>query len=179
VGVLVYFGRVTGETLPEDPFRFPFQITMSSLWHAARKNTLPPVHGRLNLEIDTFLFTLEEHAADVYSKLGPEYAHTIISRISIDYSETPRRTLSEHAISVLAKKWKTDQRDEGHARTSGLVLKAFAGRQQFSYTEGFDEIKQQRTESLAIIWLQKKARSRSKRIGSPGRHDFQQIVARA
>ena len=83
VGVLVYFGRVTGETLPAGThFVSPFKINhvFSVRTQAQAEHTSTPSMEGLNLEIDTSLiYHLDQsHAADVYSKLGPDYARTII-----------------------------------------------------------------------------------------------------
>ena len=114
VGVLVYFGRVTGETLPAGThFVSPFKINhvFSVRTQTQEEHTSTPSMEGLNLEIDTSLiYHLEQsHAADVYSKLGPDYARTIIDP---NLRSIIRDTTAGHSANTLYSSSRKEVEDE-------------------------------------------------------------------
>ena len=113
MGVLVYFGRVTGETLPAGThFVSPFKINhvFSVRTQAQEEHTSTPSMEGLNLEIDTSLiYHLDQsHAADVYSKLGRimRTPSSILTCVPL-FATPPPDIPPTRCIQVPAKKWKT------------------------------------------------------------------------
>src|ERR1051326_7969198 len=83
VGVLTFFGRVTGEVLPEgthfvSPFKINHVLTVRT--QTQEEHTSTPSSEGLNLEIDTSLIyhLSREKAADVFQKIGTNYGTTIM-----------------------------------------------------------------------------------------------------
>jgi len=190
VGVLVYFGRVTGETLPAGThFVSPFKINhvFSVRTQAQDEHTSTPSMEGLNLEIDTSLiYHLDQsHAADVYSKLGPDYAHTIIDP---SLRSIIRDTTAGHSANTLYSSSRKEVEDEiksglkATLEPRGIVVESILLRDiQLPHTlKASIETKQQaEQESLAMNFRLQKERQEAdrKRIEAQGVHDFQQIVA--
>ncbi len=190
VGVLVNFGRVTGETLPAGThFVSPFKINhvFSVRTQAQDEHTSTPSMEGLNLEIDTSLiYHLDQsHAADVYSKLGPDYAHTIIDP---SLRSIIRDTTAGHSANTLYSSSRKEVEDEiksglkATLEPRGIVVESILLRDiQLPHTlKASIETKQQaEQESLAMNFRLQKERQEAdrKRIEAQGIHDFQQIVA--
>jgi prohibitin 1 len=190
VGVLVYFGRVTGETLPAGThFVSPFKINhvFSVRTQAQEEHTSTPSMEGLNLEIDTSLiYHLDQsHAADVYSKLGPDYARTIIDP---NLRSVIRDTTAGHSANTLYSSSRKQVEDEirtglkATLEPRGIVVESVLLRDiQLPHTlKASIETKQQaEQESLAMNFRLQKERQEAdrKRIEAQGIHDFQQIVA--
>jgi regulator of protease activity HflC (stomatin/prohibitin superfamily) len=114
VGVLTSFGRVTDETLPAGThFVSPFKVNhvFSVRTQSQEEHTSTPSMEGLNLEIDTSLiYHLEPtHAADVYSKLGPDYARTIIDP---NLRSIIRDTTAGHSANTLYSSSRKQVEDE-------------------------------------------------------------------
>jgi regulator of protease activity HflC (stomatin/prohibitin superfamily) len=190
VGVLVYFGRVTGETLPAGThFVSPFKINhvFSVRTQTQEEHTSTPSMEGLNLEIDTSLiYHLDQsHAADVYSKLGPDYARTIIDP---NLRSIIRDTTAGHSANTLYSSSRKEVEDEiksglkATLEPRGIVVESVLLRDiQLPHTlRASIETKQQaEQESLAMNFRLQKERQEAdrKRIEAQGIHDFQQIVA--
>jgi prohibitin 1 len=190
VGVLVYFGRVTGETLPAGThFVSPFKINhvFSVRTQTQEEHTSTPSMEGLNLEIDTSLiYHLEQsRAADVYSKLGPDYARTIIDP---NLRSTIRDTTAGHSANTLYSSSRKEVEDEIKAglkaalEPRGVIVESVLLRDiQLPHTlRASIETKQQaEQESLAMNFRLQKERQEADRkwIEAQGIHDFQQIVA--
>jgi regulator of protease activity HflC (stomatin/prohibitin superfamily) len=190
VGVLVYFGRVTGETLSAGThFVSPFKINhvFSVRTQSQEEHTSTPSMEGLNLEIDTSLiYHLDQsHAADVYSTLGPEYARTIIDP---NLRSVIRDTTAGHSANTLYSSSRKQVEDEIRAglkatlEPRGIVIESVLLRDiQLPHTlRASIETKQQaEQESLAMNFRLQKERQEAdrKRIEAQGIHDFQQIVA--
>jgi regulator of protease activity HflC (stomatin/prohibitin superfamily) len=189
-GVLVYFGRVTGETLSAGThFVSPFKINhvFSVRTQSQEEHTSTPSMEGLNLEIDTSLiYHLDQsHAADVYSTLGPEYARTIIDP---NLRSVIRDTTAGHSANTLYSSSRKQVEDEIRAglkatlEPRGIVIESVLLRDiQLPHTlRASIETKQQaEQESLAMNFRLQKERQEAdrKRIEAQGIHDFQQIVA--
>ena len=190
VGVLVNFGRVTGETLSAGThFVSPFKINhvFSVRTQSQEEHTSTPSMEGLNLEIDTSLiYHLDQsHAADVYSTLGPEYARTIIDP---NLRSIIRDTTAGHSANTLYSSSRKQVEDEirtglkATLEPRGIVVESVLLRDiQLPHTlRASIETKQQaEQESLAMNFRLQKERQEAdrKRIEAQGIHDFQQIVA--
>jgi len=190
VGVLVNFGRVTGETLPAGThFVSPFKVNhvFSVRTQSQEEHTSTPSMEGLNLEMDTSLiYHLDQsHAADVYSKLGPDYAHTIIDP---NLRSIVRDTTAGHSANTLYSSSRKQVEDEimtglrAALEPRGIIVESVLLRDiQLPHTlRASIETKQQaEQESLAMNFRLQKERQEAdrKRIEAQGVHDFQQIVA--
>ncbi|HEY2113926.1 MAG TPA: prohibitin family protein, partial [Candidatus Angelobacter sp.] len=185
VGVLVYFGRVTGETLSAGThFVSPFKVNhvFSVRTQSQEEHTSTPSMEGLNLEIDTSLiYHLDQsHAADVYSQLGPEYARTIIDP---NLRSIIRDTTAGHSANTLYSSSRKQVEDEIKAglktalEPRGIVIESVLLRDiQLPHTlRASIETKQQaEQESLAMNFRLQKERQEAdrKRIEAQGIHDF-------
>ncbi|HYL93198.1 MAG TPA: prohibitin family protein [Alphaproteobacteria bacterium] len=190
VGVLVYFGRVTGETLPAGThFVSPFKINhvFSVRTQTQEEHTSTPSSEGLNLEIDTSLiYHLDQsRAADVYSSLGPDYARTIIDP---NLRSTIRDTTAGHSANTLYSSQRKQVEDEIKAglkatlEPRGIMVENVLLRDiQLPHAlKASIETKQQaEQESLAMNFRLQKERQEAdrKRIEAQGIHDFQAIVS--
>jgi regulator of protease activity HflC (stomatin/prohibitin superfamily) len=181
VGVLVYFGRVTGETLPAGThFVSPFKVNhvFSVRTQSQEEHTSTPSMEGLNLEIDTSLiYHLDQsHAADDYTIIDPNLRSVI------------RDTTAGHSANTLYSSSRKQVEDEIRAglkatlEPRGIVVESVLLRDiQLPHTlrTSIETKQQAEQESLAMNFRLQKERQEAdrKRIEAQGIHDFQQIVA--
>ncbi|MBZ5533132.1 MAG: prohibitin family protein [Acidobacteriia bacterium] len=190
VGVLTWFGKVLPDTLDAGThFVSPFKVNhvFSIRTQAQEEHTSTPSMEGLNLEIDTSLIYHLDHnrAADVYSTLGPEYAHTIIEP---NLRSIIRDTTAGHSANTMYSSQRKQVEDEiktglkAELEPRGIVVENVLLRDiQLPHAlKASIETKQQaEQESLAMNFRLQKERQEAdrKRIEAQGIHDFQQIVA--
>src|ERR1051326_8273735 len=115
VGVLTFFGRVTGEVLPEgthfvSPFKVNHVLTVRT--QTQEEHTSTPSSEGLNLEIDTSLIyhLSREKAADVFQRIGTSYGTTIIDP---NLRSIIRDTTAGHSAHTPYARSRTRAEDEG------------------------------------------------------------------
>jgi len=190
VGVLTFFGRVTGEVLQEgthfvSPFKVNHVLTVRT--QSREEHTSTPSQEGLNLEMDTSLIyhLNREKAADVFQKIGTNYGTTIIEPI---LRSTIRDTTAGHSANTLYSSSRKQVEDEimqglkASLEPRGIVIENVLLRDiQLPHTlrTSIESKQQAEQESLAMGFrLQKeKQEADRKRIEAQGIHDFQQIVA--
>jgi len=190
VGVLTYFGRVTGEALPEgthivSPFKVNHVLTVRT--QTQEEHTSTPSSEGLNLEMDTSLIyhLNRDKAADVFQSIGTSYGTTIIDP---NLRSTIRDTTAGHSANTLyssSRKQVEDEIMQGLKKAlepRGIVIENVLLRDiQLPHTlrSSIESKQQAEQESLAMSFrLQKeKQEADRKRIEAQGIHDFQQIVA--
>jgi prohibitin 1 len=190
VGILTYFGRVTGEVLPEgthivSPFKVNHVLTVRT--QTQEEHTSTPSSEGLNLEIDTSLIyhLNRDKAADVFQSIGTTYGTTIIDP---NLRSTIRDTTAGHSANTLyssSRKQVEDEIMQGLKKAlepRGIVIENVLLRDiQLPHTlrSSIESKQQAEQESLAMSFrLQKeKQEADRKRIEAQGIHDFQQIVA--
>jgi len=190
VGVLTLFGRVTGEALPEgmhliNPFKTNHELSIRT--QEIKETASVPSSEGLVMSLDTSLiFHLNpEKAADVFQKIGPNYAEVLIE-------PNLRAAIREATASHSANALYTGER-EAVARQIFDQLTKLLGQRGFivesvllrdiqlpaTLKASIESKQQAEQESLAMSFrLQKeKQEAERKRIEAAGVRDFQQIVA--
>lgn len=190
VGVLTLFGRVTGEVLPEGIHLVnPFKVNniMSVRTQEVKESATVPSAEGLVMALDTSLiYHLDpEHAAEVYRKLGPDYAETIVE-------PTLRAAIREATASHTANALYTGEREKVAQEIYTHLSEALAPRgvvvesvllrdiQLPPALKASIELKQQaEQESLAMSFRLQKERQEAerKRIEAEGIRDFQKTVS--
>jgi prohibitin 1 len=190
VGVLTLFGRVTGEALSEgihlvNPFKANHEMTIRT--QEIKESASVPSSEGLVINLDTSLIyhLNPEMAAEVYQKIGPNYAEVLIepnlragireataahtaNALYTGEREMVAKQIREQLAVLLAKR--------------GFIVESILLRDiQLPMTlKASIEAKQQaEQEALAMSFrLQKeKQEAERKRIEAQGIRDFQQIVA--
>jgi prohibitin 1 len=190
VGVLTLFGRVTGEALSEgihlvNPFKVNHEMTIRT--QEIKESASVPSSEGLVINLDTSLIyhLNPEMAAEVYQKIGPNYAEVLIepnlragireataahtaNALYTGEREMVAKQIREQLAVLLAKR--------------GFIVESILLRDiQLPMTlKASIEAKQQaEQEALAMSFrLQKeKQEAERKRIEAQGIRDFQQIVA--
>lgn len=190
VGILTWFGKVTGEVLPEgthfvSPFKINHVLTVRT--QTQEEHTSTPSSEGLNLEIDTsFIYHLDtQKAADLFRTLGPDYARQIIDP---NLRSIIRDTTAGHSANTMYSSQRKEIEDEikkglkTALEPRGILVENVLLRDiQLPHTlKAAIETKQQaEQESLAMNFRLQKERQEAdrKRIEAQGIHDFQQIVA--
>ncbi len=190
VGVLTFFGRVTGEVLPEgthfvSPFKVNHVLTIRT--QTQEEHTSTPSSEGLNLEIDTSLIyhLNRDKAADVFQKIGTNYGTTIIDP---NLRSTIRDTTAGHSANTLYSSSRKQVEDEimqglkAALEPRGIIIENVLLRDiqlPHALRASIESKQQAEQESLAMSFrLQKeKQEADRKRIEAQGIHDFQQIVA--
>jgi prohibitin 1 len=190
VGVLTLFGRVTGEVLPEglhviSPFKTNHELSIRT--QETKETASVPSSEGLVMNLDTSLiYHLDPiKAADVFQKIGPNYADVLVE-------PNLRAAIREATASHTANALYTGER-EMVAKQIYDQLSNLLGQRGFivesvllrdiqlpSTLKASIESKQQaEQEALAMNFrLQKeKQEAERKRIEAAGIRDFQQIVA--
>lgn len=190
VAVLTVFGRVTGEVLPEgihviNPLKATNELSIQT--REVKESASVPSSEGLVMNLDTSLIyhLNPEKAADVYQKVGPNYASVLIE-------PNLRAAIREATASHSANALYTGERemvakqvfDQLTAKLGerGITVESVLLRDiQLPQTlKASIEAKQQaEQEALAMNFrLQKeKQEAERKRIEAAGIRDFQQIVA--
>jgi regulator of protease activity HflC (stomatin/prohibitin superfamily) len=190
VGVLTLFGRVTGEALPEGTHLVnPFKVnnTMSIRTQTVKETASVPSNEGLIVNMDTsLLFHLNPgNAAEVYQKLGPNYADVVVEP---NLRSAIREVTASHSANALYSGEREKVANEVFTQLNrelskrGIVVENVLLRdiQLPATLKASIEAKQQaEQESLAMSFrLQKeKQEAERKRIEAAGIRDFQQIVA--
>src|SRR5579863_5602531 len=190
VGVLTLFGRVTGETLGEgihliNPLKAVEKLSVQT--QSVKESANVPSNEGLILALDTsLLFHLDRSmAAEVFQKVGPNYAEKIIEptlRAAI------RSSTSSHTANALytnARELVQQQiQDELTAQLAprGVVVENILLRdvQLPAMLKGSIEAKQQAEQDalrMSFILQKEKQEAERKRIEAQGISDFQKIVA--
>jgi prohibitin 1 len=190
VGVLTFFGRVTGEVLSEgthfvSPFKVNHVLTVRT--QTQEEHTSTPSSEGLNLEIDTSLIyhLNRDKAAEVFQKIGNDYGKTIIDP---NLRSTIRDTTAGHSANTLYSSSRKQVEDEimqglkAALEPRGVVIENVLLRDiqlPHALRASIESKQQAEQESLAMSFrLQKeKQEADRKRIEAQGIHDFQQIVA--
>jgi len=190
VGVLTFFGRVTGEVLSEgthfvSPFKVNHVLTVRTL--TQEEHTSTPSSEGLNLEIDTSLIyhLNRDKAAEVFQKIGNDYGKTIIDP---NLRSTIRDTTAGHSANTLYSSSRKQVEDEimQGLKTSleprGIIIENVLLRDiqlPHALKASIESKQQAEQESLAMSFRLQKERQEAdrKRIEAQGIHDFQQIVA--
>src|ERR1035441_2526964 len=190
VGVLTLFGRVTGEALPEgmhliNLFKTNHELSIRS--QEIKETASVPSSEGLVMSLDTSLIyhLNPERAADVFQKIGPNYAEVLIE-------PNVRAAIREATASHTANALYTGEREmvakqifdelSNLLGQRGFVVESVLLRdiQLPATLKASIESKQQaEQESLAISFRLQKERQEAerKRIEAAGVRDFQQIVA--
>lgn len=190
VGILTLFGRVTGEALPEgihliNPFKTNHELSIRT--QEIKETASVPSSEGLVMNLDTSLiFHLNpEKAADVFQKIGPNYAEVLVE-------PNVRAAIREATASHTANALYTGEREVVAKQIfdelfnllgqRGFIVESVLLRdiQLPATLKASIESKQQaEQESLAMSFrLQKeKQEAERKRIEAAGIRDFQQIVA--
>ncbi len=190
VGVLTLFGRVTGEALPEgmhviNPFKTNHELSIRT--QEIKETASVPSSEGLVMNLDTSLIFHLNHAkaADVFQKIGPNYADVLIE-------PNLRAAIREATASHTANALYTGEREmvakQIFDRLSellgprGFIVESVLLRdiQLPATLKASIESKQQaEQEALAMNFrLQKETQeAQRKRIEAAGVRDFQQIVA--
>jgi prohibitin 1 len=191
VGVLTLFGKVTGETLGEgihliNPLSSVERLTIQT--QSVKESANTPSNEGLILALDTsLLFHLDStKAADVYQKVGANYAEKIVEptlRAAI------REATSSQPASAL---YTSDARELVQQQIQGDITKQLAPRgiiienvllrdvQLPAMLKTSIEAKQQaQQEALRMDYILQKEKQEAerKRIEAQGIADFQKIVA--
>ena len=190
VGVLTLFGKVTGETLPEgihlvNPLKSVQKLSVQT--QSIKESANVPSNEGLILALDTsLLFRLnKDKAAEVYQKVGADYADKIVEptlRAAI------RASTSAHTANALytnARELVQQQiQDELTAQLAprGVIVENVLLRdvQLPAMLKGSIEAKQQAEQDalrMSFILQKEKQEAERKRIEAQGIADFQKIVA--
>jgi regulator of protease activity HflC (stomatin/prohibitin superfamily) len=190
VGVLTLFGRVTGETLPEgihlvNPLKSVQKLSVQT--QSIKESANVPSNEGLILALDTsLLFRLDkDKAAEVYQKIGENYAEKIVEptlRAAIRASTSAH---SANALYTNARELVQLQiQDELRAQLAprGVIVENVLLRdvQLPAMLKGSIEAKQQAEQDalrMSFILQKEKQEAERKRIEAQGIADFQKIVA--
>jgi prohibitin 1 len=190
VGILTLFGRVTGQVLGEGMHLvnpLASNNVLSVRTQEIKETASVPSNEGLIITMDTsLLFHLDpEKAADVFRRLGPNYANVVVEP---NLRSAVREATASHSANALytgerelvAKQINDQMKQQLSSR--GVIVEAILLRdiQLPAALKVSIETKQQaEQESLAMSFrLQKeKQEAERKRIEAQGIRDFQQIVA--
>ena len=190
VGVLTLFGRVTGEVLPEgmhlvNPFKS--NNVMSIRTQEVKESASVPSSEGLVMNLDTSLiFHLNPvKAADVFQKIGPDYATVLIEP---NLRAAIREATASHTANALytgerelvARQVREQMMTQLNSRGIEIENVLLRDIQLPMTLKASIETKQQaEQEALAMSFrLQReKQEAERKRIEAQGIHDFQQIVS--
>jgi prohibitin 1 len=190
VGVLTLFGRVTGEALGEgihtiNPLKSVQKLSIQT--QSVKESASVPSNEGLIIALDTsLLFHLDRtKAADVYQKIGPNYAEKIVEP---NLRAAIRAATSAHTANALytnARELVQQQiQDELTAQLSprGVIIENVLLRdvQLPAMLKSSIEAKQQAEQDalrMNFILQKEKQEAERKRIEAQGIADFQKIVA--
>jgi prohibitin 1 len=190
VGVLTLFGRVTGDVLGEgihliNPLKSVQKLSIQT--QSVKESANTPSNEGLMLALDTsLLFRLDAgKAAEVYQKVGPNYAEKIVeptlrSVIRASTSAHSANTLYTNARDLLQQQIQEELKVQLAGR--GIVVEAVLLRdvQLPLMLKSSIEAKQQAEQDalrMNFILQKEKQEAERKRIEAQGIADFQKIVA--
>lgn len=190
VGVLTLFGRVTGETLSEgmhaiNPLKSVQRLSIQT--QSVKESASVPSNEGLILALDTsLLFHLDRaKAADVYQKVGPNYAEKIVeptlrAAIRAATSAHTANALYTNARELVQQQIQDELSSQLAAR--GVIIENVLLRdvQLPAMLKSSIEAKQQAEQDalrMNFILQKEKQEAERKRIEAQGIADFQKIVA--
>ena len=190
VGVLTFFGRVTGDVLAEgthfvNPFKVNNTFTVRTI-EMKETATVPSDEG-LIMTLDTsLLFRLDaSKAAEVFRTIGPEYVSTVVepnlrSAIRAVTAAHSANALYTGAREEVAMKIQDELGKTLNAR--GIIVESVLLRdvQLPAMLKASIESKQQAEQDalrMSFILQKEKQEAERKRIEAQGISDFQRIVA--
>jgi regulator of protease activity HflC (stomatin/prohibitin superfamily) len=190
VGVLILFGRVTGEVLPEgvhliNPFKSSHELSIRT--QELKESASVPSSEGLVMNLDTSLIyhLNPEKASEVYQKIGPDYMNVLIEP---NLRAAIREATASHSANALYTGEREMVAKQIHDQLTtklgerGILVESVLLRdiQLPTTLKASIESKQQaEQEALAMSFrLQKETQeAQRKRIEAAGIRDFQQIVA--
>jgi prohibitin 1 len=190
VGVLTYFGRVTGDVLPEgthfvNPFKVNNTLTVRTI--ELKETASVPSDEGLIMTLDTsLLFRLDAHKADeVFRTIGPNYEEVVVEP---NLRSVIRAVTASHSANALytggreevAQKIQEELGKILNAR--GIVVESVLLRdvQLPAMLKSSIEAKQQAEQDalrMNFVLQKEKQEAERKRIEAQGISDFQHIVA--
>src|SRR5262244_4679989 len=190
VGVLTLFGRVTGDVLGEgihliNPLKSVQKLSVQT--QSVKESANTPSNEGLMLALDTsLLFRLDaSKAADVYQKVGPNYAEKIVeptlrSAIRGSTSAHSANALYTNARDLVQQQIQEELRTQLAGR--GIIVEAVLLRDVHlpPMLKSSIEAKQQAEQDalrMNFILQKEKQEAERKRIEAQGIADFQKIVA--
>jgi regulator of protease activity HflC (stomatin/prohibitin superfamily) len=190
VGVLTLFGRVTGQVLGEG-IHLVNPLTSNNVLSVRtqeiKETASVPSQEGLIMSMDTsLLFHLDpEKAADVFRRLGPNYASVVVEPTLRSAIREATASHSANALYSGEREAVAKQIDEQLKRelvSRGVLVEAILLRDiqlPAALKQSIEAKQQAEQESLAMSFrLQKeKQEAERKRIEAQGIRDFQQIVA--
>jgi prohibitin 1 len=190
VGVLTFFGRVTGDILPEGThFVNPFKVnnTFSVRTVEMKETATVPSDEGLILTLDTsLLYRLDaSKAAEVFRTIGPEYQSSVIEP---NLRSAIRAVTASHSANALYTGGREEvalkiQDELGKILNArGIIVESVLLRdvQLPSLLKSSIEAKQQAEQDalrMSFILQKEKQEAERKRIEAQGVADFQRIVA--
>jgi len=190
VGVLTLFGKVTGETLGEgihviNPLKSAQRLSIQT--QSVKESANVPSNEGLNLALDTsLLFHLDRsRAAEVYQKVGPNYAEKIVEPTLRNAIRAATSAHTANALYTNARELVQQQiQDELTTQLSlrGVIIENVLLRdvQLPAMLKSSIEAKQQAEQDalrMNFILQKEKQEAERKRIEAQGIADFQRIVA--
>ena len=190
VGVLILFGRVTGEVLPEgvhliNPFKSNHELSIRT--QELKESASVPSSEGLVMNLDTSLIyhLNPDKASEVYQKIGPDYMSVLIEpnlraairEATASHSANALYTGEREMVAKQIHDQLTDKLGQRGVLVESVLLRDI---QLPSTLKSSIEAKQQaEQEALAMSFrLQKETQeAQRKRIEAAGIRDFQQIVA--
>ena len=190
VGVLTFFGRVTGDVLSEGThFVNPFKVnnTFSVRTIEMKETASVPSDEGLIMTLDTsLLFRLDaSKASEVFRTIGPEYVTTVVEP---NLRSAIRAVTASHSANALY----TGAREEVAMKiqdelgkilnTRGIIVESVLLRdvQLPAMLKASIESKQQAEQDalrMSFVLQKEKQEAERKRIEAQGISDFQRIVA--
>jgi prohibitin 1 len=190
VGVLTFFGRVTGDVLSEGThFVNPFKVnnTFSVRTIEMKETASVPSDEGLIMTLDTsLLFRLDaSKASEVFRTIGPEYVSTVVEP---NLRSAIRAVTASHSANALY----TGAREEVAMKiqdelgkilnTRGIIVESVLLRdvQLPAMLKASIESKQQAEQDalrMSFVLQKEKQEAERKRIEAQGISDFQRIVA--
>ena len=190
VGVLTFFGRVTGDILPEGThFVNPFKVnnTFSVRTVEMKETATVPSDEGLILTLDTsLLYRLDaSKAAEVFRTIGPDYQSNVIEP---NLRSAIRAVTASHSANALYTGGREEvalkiQDELGKILNArGIIVESVLLRdvQLPSLLKSSIEAKQQAEQDalrMSFILQKEKQEAERKRIEAQGVADFQRIVA--
>ena len=190
VGVLTFFGRVTGEVLAEgthfvNPFKVNNTLTVRTI--EMKETASVPSDEGLILTLDTsLLFRLDAHKADeVFRSIGPNYEEIVVEP---NLRSAIRAVTAAHSANALYTGGREEvalkiQEELGKILNArGIVVESVLLRdvQLPAMLKSSIEAKQQAEQDalrMNFILQKEKQEAERKRIEAQGISDFQHIVA--
>ena len=189
VGVLTLFGRVTGEVLPEgihlvNPFKANHEMTVRTQ-EIKETADVPSQEGLIiSMDVSLLMRLASAKAADVYQKVGPDYAEVIVkpslrSAIREVTAGNTASALWSTARESLAEQIRSQLSSTVEPR--GIMLERILLRDvrpPATVRQAIEAKQQADQEAQRMVYVLQKERQEAdrKRIEAQGIADFQKIV---